>query len=535
MEATDESIFARGGFDWNGFVIRRRPVVIYRFRVWSEPRTLAFQVAELVVAGWPRALPVIEVTPNGIFSNTYKPPVDMEAGPADTAPSRRQLPQSGNTPLPDRTMTYGPITGTQWATAFDQLRRVRSVAPHRVAADRLPLATTKVLSADGRDLATYLQTLQTNSRKKFQAIEQFVVGSFPEYEGVNPISDNNQATIRLALRGAENEVSLSYCGTGVEQLLTLAAMITASQPGDLVLMDEPHSYLHPAAERAFLRFVEGYQDRYLVIATHSSVLINGVAPDRLTYLQAPGKPYEPSRVSTKTSIILHDLGYRNSDALFFDRLVVVEGPSDAEVLPALLRLHPRIRADVVQNTGFPTLDGVNDTAREIQTKILKFEKLLEAVGRAKMPRLYLLDGDREPDDIALLAGTRNPVTDEPVAVTFLPRTELENYLLVPDAILPAITEESSLVGAEADVDLARVRAKLAELLEGDDHELFPRGHDNRMQQVKASRLLERLYDHFGRLRYDKKKSGRAIAQHMTRETAVGLDELIGQLDILAAA
>jgi hypothetical protein len=176
---------------------------------------------------------------------------------------------------------------------------------------------------------------------------------------------------------------------------------------------------------------------------------------------------------------------------------------------------------------------MNDSAREIQTKILRFEKLLEALGRANMPRLYLLDGDRKPDDVALLSKTKNPLTGQALKVKFLPKTEIENYLLVPEAITKAMVEEASLLeGVDPNPTLDAVRAKFGELLAADDERLFPHGHDRRMEQVKASRLLEKLYEHFGHLRYDKNRSGQVIARNLAKANAIGLDELLERLDVL---
>jgi len=270
-----------------------------------------------------------------------------------------------------------------------------------------------------------------------------------------------------------------------------------------------------------------------VIATHSSVFINGVTPDRITHLQPLGTPYEAYTPTTATSGILHDLGYQNSDALFFDQLVVLEGPSDTDVLPTLLRLDGRIQGRTLQNTGFLSIEGINDSAREIQTKILRFERLLGALGRARMPRQYLLDGDREPNDAVLLQGTRSPATNEPVNVQFLRRVEIENYLLISDAIASAISEEATLASVVVNADSAAVQVKLAELLASDDEKLFPKGKGAApIEKVKASRLLEKLYAHFGNLRYDKNRSGQVIARKIKANNAIGLDELVGQLDVL---
>jgi energy-coupling factor transporter ATP-binding protein EcfA2 len=526
LEACDPPIFdPQQSFDWEAFVDERQPVVALVFRMWAAQNLLAFRGCEVRVAGWP-ALPLIEVIPQGANSIYYVPPFDLKVAPKRADHLLRGLRSGGTTTQPDGTQAHVKL-GSPWLSGMDQIRLVRFAMAHRLVTEELPLATTDVLADDARDLATYLQTLQTKDRKRFQAVEEFIVLSFPEFERVDPASENGKAMLRLVRKGTEKSVSLAYCGTGVEQLLALAAKIATSKPGEIVLIDEPHSFLHPAAERAFLRFLGQYADRFLVVATHSSILINGVPPDRIIYLQDGGRPYQLSaRPSNETSMILHDLGYRNSDALFFDKLIVVEGPSDGKILPRLISLREGISAEELGNTGFPSLEGVSKRTKDIQTKILQFEKLLGAVGRAKMPRLYLLDGDREPADKTLLKGTHSPVNNEIVDVRFLRRMEIENYLLVPAAITKALCEEAALVGVTIKADAGTVTAKIEQLLSADDKELFPRGKGELPESsVKGSKLLERLYDNFGGLSYDKKRSGAIIAKHIDSKSAIGLDEL----------
>jgi energy-coupling factor transporter ATP-binding protein EcfA2 len=531
FEKTDQPPFDRSSaFDWGDFINQQKPVAAVSLRLWGSG-VLGFRGAEMWLPSG--SYPLIEVTSGGLSSISYFPPQVPNGPPAGPAPHLRSgLTAAAQSQQPDGLPAYLGI-GSPLTQALNQLRNVRFVTPHRVVADRLPLSTASALATNAADLAPYLQTLHNNRRRKFQEIEEFVTSSFPEFDRVDPASEGNHATLKLVRKGTDEGLPLAYCGTGVEQILALAAVITDSRPNEIILMDEPHSFLHPAAERALLTFLEKFPDRYFVIATHSSVFINGVTPDRITHLQSPGTPYQPSAPTAATSAILHDLGYRNSDALFFDQLVIVEGPTDADVLPILLRLDGLVPNGVLQNTGFPSIDGINDSAREIQTKILRFEKLLGALGRAKMPRLYLLDGDRKPEDVTLLRGTRSPVTGEPIKVKFLHRTEIENYLLIAGAIASALSEEAQLANMESDADTADVQRKLDELLASDDDKLFPNGKGTSpIEKVKGSRLLERLYIDFGNLRYDKSRSGKVIARNIKANNAIGLDELVGQLDVL---
>jgi hypothetical protein len=258
-------------------------------------------------------------------------------------------------------------------------------------------------------------------------------------------------------------------------VLALATFVLSTPPS-LVLLDEPHSFLHPTAERSLLEFLNAHPEHLYVISTHSSVLINSVDPSRVTHLSPPGEGYSSTREVLDSSRVLFDLGYRNSDFLFYDRLVFVEGESDSEIFPILLEATGMI-SNAEQRTGFPSLDGVGN----IQLSILRMEKYLSAVGRTRQPRAYILDGDQKEDD-AVLARTRNPITGGVIPVKFLPAPEIENYLLVPEAISLAINEEAVVAG---DSQMATPR-DVATVLSS-------------AVARKASDILGEVYENYGRL------------------------------------
>jgi hypothetical protein len=75
------------------------------------------------------------------------------------------------------------------------------------------------------------------------------------------------------------------------------------------------------------------------------------------------------------------------------------------------------------------LEGVGKGSTALQTSILRHEKLVNAIGRADQPRMYLFDGDHKDDEKNVLRGTSSPVGGEPIKSNFLMRLEIENYLL----------------------------------------------------------------------------------------------------------
>jgi hypothetical protein len=103
---------------------------------------------------------------------------------------------------------------------------------------------------------------------------------------------------------------------------------------------EPHPYLHPMAERQVVDFLFSHTEHRYVIATHSAILINSVPADRILVLGNSNTVAMPTSESSSVPALLHSLGYRNSDLLFNDRLIFIEGESDQDVLPLVAVMQP---------------------------------------------------------------------------------------------------------------------------------------------------------------------------------------------------
>jgi ABC-type transport system involved in cytochrome c biogenesis ATPase subunit len=379
----------------------------WRFSALAVPRQVSFHQLVLVIpdpgsAGKDREAVVVEANSNGRAISKTLRYADLGSVAGASASSRTFGAEGGRqSPVFDRGR---PIT-----SVLEQYANVKLISPHRVVVSRQMLQTALDMPGDGQNLSQFLMTLHGRDRDTFEAIESFVTKVFPEFKHVNLVpSDNNQLLIDLTERATNRRIALENCGTGVEQILTLATFILTTPKPGLVLLDEPHSYLHPTAERALVHFLGEHEGHSYVISTHSAVLMNSVAPDRITHVSPPGRGYARSQEGHETSRILFDLGYRNSDAMFNDQLILVEGPSDEKIIPILLLKDGEIDQSMLDRTGFPVLEGVGKGTTALQTSILRYEKLLGAIGRGDQPRIYIFDGDRKDDEKGILRGTTSP-------------------------------------------------------------------------------------------------------------------------------
>lgn len=490
-EDTDPPIFA--GIDesrWRELISSGKPKFVFRFKLWRNASLLSFEGIDFLMSGFV-PIPYVTVGQQGSPTKNFhafpKAPEDIpEIVSSVGFPVSGQVfssPQGNRMSIDPTVEIVRPLTA---------LRSPIFVSPHRQIPPAIQMRTEPTLTG-AENLPAFLDTLNGESRSKFSRIEQTVLAHFPEFEYLNIPSEANQVFVAFDDRASGSRIRLQQCGTGVEQLLVLICTVMTAKSDNLLLLDEPHSFLHPSAERTFIDFLqEQSKNKVVVISTHSSAFINAVTPDRITYLEGPGNGYEPERVSASVGMVLSQLGYMNSDAVSFDRLIFVEGENDKRVLPILLRASGLPDLDI-EKTGFPLLGGVPEDVDGQLAEIRQFEKLLLAVGRIRQPRAYLFDGDRKQigERAKRMRLEENGGT---VPVVYLRRTELENYLLVPSAISAAIEEEARLLGADVTVSSEFVSKVISEALDRWNQERFPiEAGTHPLASVKGSKLLELIY------------------------------------------
>lgn len=180
------------------------------------------------------------------------------------------------------------------AMVFDMcqalLRSIFYIGPLRSPAPRAQLNVTTQLEPNGGNLTNVLTDLYNNQRRTvYPLIERFIHDAFPEVEHVDiDLQHGLSPSVEVILEYPGNppdRVPLQYCGTGIEQALMLAVAILATPAVHVLLIDEPHAYLHPAAERAVLRLISEHPEKQYVIATHSPGFIAAARPHSLHLLR----------------------------------------------------------------------------------------------------------------------------------------------------------------------------------------------------------------------------------------------------------
>jgi AAA domain, putative AbiEii toxin, Type IV TA system len=323
---------------------------------------------------------------------------------------------------------------------------------------RMQYVHTVELDSIGSNLALVLATawLTTeslpNGRDLVKRIESYMGHIFPEIKGIRTPSIPSPNTglpssveVVIDLTNGRT-VSLDRSGTGVQQMLCLVTGAVLTQKQTLFLIDEPHSFLHPAAERGLLELLENLtaeRHHIFVIATHSHIFASH-ARERIYAVSMIGAS---SKVRTIDGVqkALDTLGVRNMDLFTYDMILFVEGPSDCDVFQKVLaHFHPNRQLDRMKIVPLGGDGLLKSKTRRQVVKILVRSNATET----HVPLILIFDSNdwnaSEQQDLRQVCKQ-----SQTAGVHFLALPELENYLLEPTAIAHVINEK---LGSDAGVE-----------------------------------------------------------------------------------
>jgi len=148
---------------------------------------------------------------------------------------------------------------------------------------------------------------------------------------------------------ADGDIRLDSQGEGIKRQILFSFLKWASKKGIadedatkrfIWCFDEPEVHLYPSAQRELYTIISDLaKSNYQVfLGTHSTIFVNR---SKLTDIYRVKLNEKYSEILKCTSVDdVHDiLGVKNSDILFFDKFIAVEGESEDILIPHFYKLH----------------------------------------------------------------------------------------------------------------------------------------------------------------------------------------------------
>lgn len=149
---------------------------------------------------------------------------------------------------------------------------------------------------------------------------------------------------------SDGDIRLDSQGEGVKRQILFAFLKWANTRNSdesetshkqfIWCFDEPESHLYPTAQRDLFAILAGLSkgNYQIILGTHSTIFIDRLRLNEIYKIKLEEKYSEILKCTTIDDV--HDiLGVRNSDILFFDIFLAVEGETDIILLPHFYKLY----------------------------------------------------------------------------------------------------------------------------------------------------------------------------------------------------
>jgi hypothetical protein len=303
------------------------------------------------------------------------------------------------------------------------------------------------LRPNASNLPEVLSVLQATNTHRFERFNQHVRAIFPHITHVSIAPRPGNAleiltwTVPIETERDDLAVPLTQSGTGVSQVLAMLYVVMTSEFPQILLIDEPQSFLHPGAIRKLIEILKvQYPQHQYVLTTHSPHVISASNPGTLLRVKRGTDQSEIEQISTtvanEMNAVLADVGVRISDVFGADNIIWVEGPTEEQCFPLILQFvakRPLLGTALlaVEHTG----DFETRKAQFAERSFAIYSRLSEGTGLVPPALAFIFD--REGRTAEQLDEMRRRGQEK---VHFLPKRLYENYLLDPEA-LAACTHE----------------------------------------------------------------------------------------------
>jgi energy-coupling factor transporter ATP-binding protein EcfA2 len=337
-----------------------------------------------------------------------------------------------------------------------------------------PFGNNATLAKNAANLPEVIVTMMSNPHA-FALLNELVREVLPQVREISiQARANNQVRIIVwphdpATQRDDLAIPLDDCGSGVGQVLAILYVVMTSYDPQVIIVDEPQSFLHPGAVRKLIEVLTRYPQHQYIFATHSTTVITAAEPSTLTIVRASEaetslQALEPESEKDLQSYLL-EIGARLSDVFGADRILWVEGQTEEACFPKILRSIANAR---LGGTAIVGIRQTGDMTGKDKKKILEMYRRLSTAKTLLPPALaFVLDREclteLRSDDV-VRAGRDEQGRS---VVHFLPRRMYENYLLQKDAI-------AAIVNGIAGFRVRRVTAE-------------------EVQQLLDKKLAEQLY------------------------------------------
>lgn len=304
------------------------------------------------------------------------------------------------------------------------------------------------LESDARNLPEVLGNLQGETPARFRLLNQHFQTIFPQIYEVSartvpndsqPYGPSREIIVyEVESSDLEDAIPLSHGGTGLGQVLAMLYVLVESSQPQVIIIDEPQSFLHPGAVRKLFEIFSLYPQHQYIISTHLPYIIHAAKPSTITLVtKEPGQESRLQPIDVNETQELNtcfdQVGARLSDVYGADNILWVEGPTERDCYPMILEKYSQHR---LMGTEVVPVLSVDEVLGKGADRVVGIYRQLSQ-GKGLRPPAIGFIFDRECRKEEKRKDFERQLDGK---VRFLNRRMYENYLLEPQAIAAVLKE-----------------------------------------------------------------------------------------------
>lgn len=175
---------------------------------------------------------------------------------------------------------------------------------------------------------------------------------------INPSPDDQTMQINVGGRSFK----LNELGAGIAQFILVLGTVAIKRPS-FVLIDEPELNLHPSLQLSFLTTLASYAQNGIVFSTHSIGLARAMADCvyAVKRIQQGESEVTPLETVPRYAEFLGELSFNGYQELGFDKILLVEGPTEVRTIQQFLRqLKKDHKIVLLQLGGSSMINGIRE-------------------------------------------------------------------------------------------------------------------------------------------------------------------------------
>lgn len=399
---------------------------------------------------------------------------------------------------------------------------------YKFKAERFNIGTSRTgtsfkLTSNASNLPEVLHNLSTTKRHAYDEYNKLVKMIFPEIHYVSAsLISPDQVSIFIHTHPSERldlRFGISEWGTGLSQVLAILYVAFMESKEHTLIIDEPNSFLHPGATKTLLGILSSFKHHQYIISSHSAEVIKtpGVSSLKLVSKEASQSTVKSLSLGQvkQTKECLLDLGVEISDILSSDTCVWVEGPTEKNCFPLILRATPNWKDFTASFHSVKNTGDFEGRGAELTLDI--YSRMTE--GNLVIPpnTHFIFDPEsRTPQQIEDLKRRK---------ANFIPRKMYENFLIS----VPAITSLLQTLDSNGNHSIEKVENWISNnghlyITGADRFELSNKSH---LAEVDGANLLKKLFADLTeqRFTYNKVTYGVNLTEWIINNEPESLSEL----------